>query len=191
MVRLVNIVLFLLLFVSCGGESSDFKEYYPDGTLKMRGELTNSIKTGEWFEYLPNGQLDLIKEYVNDTLILKKTFIDGRLQQTAQMLNDIKSGWLKTYYSSNGKLETVSFWENGVRKGKVQDYYESGIARVVFFDSGSGVYLDFNQYHPNGKLKIFMKKYGEGPMEVYDSLGNRMLDLYMENGQVKDTLKVY
>jgi hypothetical protein len=61
-----------------------YKEYYPDGKVKLQGQFLGgetataqkqyanrqcNIRTGEWIYFAPNGSKTLIENYVNGTLV--------------------------------------------------------------------------------------------------------------------------
>ncbi len=91
--------------------------YYPNGQVKLRGNLKDGKKTGMWYAYYENGVKQSENEYNYDVLNGKSAtfYPSGQLRYIGYFKNGKKDG-LWEYYSKEGELQkSVTF-----RKGKIQ-----------------------------------------------------------------------
>ncbi len=78
-----------------------FKEYYPNGTMKMSGNYVNGLRTGEWVEYYNTGQ-------VMSRVLYKADYLHG---------------W-SYFYDKNGTELSKNLWKKGDRlEGKELETY--------------------------------------------------------------------
>ncbi len=91
--------------------------HYPNGQVKLRGNLKDGKKTGMWYAYYENGVKQSENEYQYDILNGKSAtfYPSGQLRYIGYFKNGKKEG-LWEYYSKEGELQkSVTF-----HKGKIQ-----------------------------------------------------------------------
>lgn len=144
-----------------------YKEYYPDGKIKLIGGNDNGLRSGIFREYDKKGEI--INGYIfeNDTMVAegiitgdgiyegewKYFYKSGEVRSSGTYLNSRKEGpWI--YYYSNGKKEQEGSYKEDILSGEWKWYYRNGqIQRIEYY---------------NRKARL------EGTVFEYDSLGNEM-----------------
>ena len=81
------------------------KEFYQNGELKIRGELKEGEKHGEWNAYFKNGQPQSIGDFVEGKRMGRAIvyFRNGNIRYEGEYKNDKKVGHWK-FYNQKGKL---------------------------------------------------------------------------------------
>ncbi len=117
-----------------------FKQYFPDGTLRVKGQLKYEKKQGPWEEYYPNGSLGTLKNYSSGKLngiakvlypngIVKEriNYVNGSIGNVLEM-NDINGKKLDPGSLKNGNGTLIIYHDNGtlnkilnIVNGKVQN----------------------------------------------------------------------
>jgi hypothetical protein len=178
--RLIWLVC-LIGLIACQ-EKKLYREYYPNGSMKVEGQVKDSVLHGEYKVYYPSGKLKFTGVYQNG-------LIEGESQ---------------TYYES-GKLKEKKHWHHGKLNGLLHLYYEDGRleAKMPFINDqrkGKSVY-----YYPNGKLEgeYFAGTYYWPPKDSlregilwyqeYDSLGKikKMYHVVKITAQKEPALQAY
>ncbi len=153
-----------------------YKEFYSDGTLKVKGYLRNNHSEGVWEYYYPNGTLQAkgleiggIKNgyweylYENGNLKSKGDYIDGK--QAGE--------W--TYYHNNGEVSSLGNHTNGKKDGHWKLYHEDGKFK------GDGKYKlgdgHYTEYYDKGSLKV------DG--EVKNEKNHGLWKYYYEDGTLE------
>jgi antitoxin component YwqK of YwqJK toxin-antitoxin module len=153
-----------------------YKEYHPNGKVKLVGGLNKGLKSGIFREYDIDGQLLQGYVYKNDTLLSEGMILAGGIFQ----------GEWKTYYL-DGQIKSKGSYEKGRKNGKWIFYYTDGNKEQEgnFKDdvlSGQWVW-----YYQNGQIKKqeFFNRKGllEGVQVEYDSLGAELSKGEYYNGQ--------
>lgn len=144
-----------------------YKEFYPNGNLKLVGGLDNGKRNGIYREYDESGEIINGYIYKKDTLVAEGIitgygiyegewtyyFKSGAIKAKGTYENSKKTGkW--TYYYSNGKIEQTGTFSDNEQRGNWTWYYKNGQLKRQEF------------YNKNEKL--------EGTVYEYDSLGNEM-----------------
>ena len=81
-----------------------FKEYYPNGKMKMSGNFVKGLRTGEWLEYYNSGQVMSRVRYKADYLHGWSYFYDKNGAQLSKNL------WRKGDKVEGKELETYLKW---------------------------------------------------------------------------------
>lgn len=104
----------------------DWKEYYPDGTLRCEGTYKKGKKHGDWRFYFPNGQLEQEGIYTNGKLDGNWTWYypDGTLRLEQSYFEGLLDG-LSTEYDENEKVVAKGSFTEGYEEGK-WEYQEQG-----------------------------------------------------------------
>lgn len=57
-IRVLFLLFSFLITINSSAQRLKIKEYYPEGKLKMKGILLDSLKHGDWFYYRTSGKLE-------------------------------------------------------------------------------------------------------------------------------------
>ncbi len=89
-------------------------KYYPDMTPSEKLNYINDLKSGEWCQYFPNGQVCLKANYADGQLNGKFTlyYDNGKPEFAGQYNNDSRDGkWIR--YNSDGSVKKTINYVNG------------------------------------------------------------------------------
>ncbi len=158
------IQIFIVLSIStlkfnCNNHTDDSKykiEYYLDGTKKSEGLINNdSLKTGIWKFYYPNGNISNISHFFNG----KKDgssiqyFSNGQISDSINYKNGKFYGNIKFYFP-NGKLNQEAYHdENGLSQGVFKIYYPSGKLRQIGKCKNGLMVGESIEYYNNGNIE--------------------------------------
>jgi antitoxin component YwqK of YwqJK toxin-antitoxin module len=181
-----------------GKYQGPFEEYYPDGTLKSKGEYKDGKKVGKWMYYYPNGVEEQVGVYKNDIptdewiwyypnkqIKRKEKFIkgkeDGEYIEYDENGNIITKGnyyegledgeWIYEY----GDFKEIGTYKEGVRVGEWKGYFKSN-NKLAY----SIKYVDGNEngkfifYYENGTPRIegnYVMGLKEGVWKYYNQDG--------------------
>ena len=166
-----------------------YKEYYPDGTVKLEGGQLNGKKNGFFRTYNEKGEFIQTLIYKNDIKIAEG-IIDTALQYQGE--------W--TFYFESGKLKGKGKYVDNLKVGEWVYYYENGVLEQKGTYKKGKPINDWNWYHPNEKLKrneFYINGLIEGESIEYDSTsvvvskgnyiaGRREGDWYLKVGDHKE-----
>lgn len=183
-------LVFIAFAISCS-DNEEYKEYHSNGEVKLEGIITNGKKNGDWLKYDSLGKMLSLMRYSLDTLRYREFYNNGILYSQEEMRGEnVKHGITKTYYPS-GQIESISNFVFNKELGEHVSYHPNGQLYTKYVEMENGLTTEFHQYYSNGELSVYAKEMQNGEVNVYDSLGNRMIDLLMRDFQVVDTLNVY
>ena len=91
-----------------GRFQDNWKEFYPDGTLKAEGRYRNGRRIGKWQFYFQNGTLEQVGHFNNN--------------------GEHHGEW--TWYHSNGQIHMVQNYEKGLQDGDFKEFAEDGKTMV-------------------------------------------------------------
>ncbi|HVA98390.1 MAG TPA: hypothetical protein VNG53_05805 [Bacteroidia bacterium] len=127
--------------------------YTPEGFLKFKATVHDSIANGPATVYYSNGKIKELQYYINDSL--NGLFIDfdsiGRIKKYAYY-KDGKLDGLSTSYFSNGNIEESCNYKDDKKQGFCVYYYRNG-------NIGSFSNCDMDKI--NGRLSIFYPTTGK------------------------------
>lgn len=167
-----------------GKRRGQYKEFYPDSTLRAEGLFVEGQRSGEWKFYYNNGQIQEIgcyKEGQPDGVWIWY-YDNGQKQIEEQFFNGTSNGSYKEYDSKgniivtgtyfdgmkNGKwteqigdMRTQGEYRNDKQVGEWVSYYDNG--RMAFKGTFNAGYPDGEHffYYENGKLRE-IQKYAAG-----------------------------
>lgn len=144
-----------------------YKEYHPNGTVKLIGGFNKGLKSGIFREYALDGELKRAYIYKRDTLMSEgmiqaggifvdewtNYYEDGSIKSKGNYAAGLKDGkW--TYFFRNGKKEQEGVIKKNVLNGQWTWFYQNGqVKKTEYFNA-------------QGNL--------EGEQVEYDSLGNEL-----------------
>ena len=95
---------------------NNWREFYPDGTLRAEGRYRNGRRVGEWKFYFPNGDLEQIGSFNNN--------------------GEHEGEWI--WYHSNGAIHVVQTYEKGLLEGRFREFADDGKTIVAEGDYVEG-----------------------------------------------------
>lgn len=201
-----------------------------NGVLRRDFKDFNGCMVGKFREYYPNGQLKILCTYVAGDRdgAFTSFYPNGRVKQSCSFTKGEYDGEIHSYYD-NGNLEYKAYFENGVLQGTEERYNSAGQLcisslfvdgtccgeRRFYYDAGGCLRRkkDFVNGAPNGQDTIFHRngevacvyecKEGmivDGWYKVYDEEGkfaneieykNETGRTYFESGGVKEEWLCY
>ena len=113
------------IFTEAGQRQGEWKEYYPDGSLKAIGSYHNDERIGQWKFYYQGGQLEELGAYVNGKpdSVWRWFYKSGKVLRTENFYNGLADGVL-TEYDEEGKIITQGDYLEGKKEGVW--FYEVG-----------------------------------------------------------------
>lgn len=202
--HLILLTSLLFLFFGCS-KNDQKKEYYPDGTLKVKGEIKEGKLNGEFQEYYENSNLKRSLHYASGLLngVAIDYYPNGVVKRKYRYVNDTLDGKVEVFFE-NGDLNKIFEYRNGQINGDLIEYDQGGnLYTVTTYEEGFKV--RFRVYHPNGNLFLDEERQGEqrhGQYIVYFEDGTTIeergsydrgerdgwfIRVYL-NGQVKDSV---
>lgn len=142
-------------------------EYYSNGNIEEEVQTLDGQKHGVYKKFYEDGQLALMAEFKNGKANgpYKEYNKDGTLDESGEALMGERHGVRKEYY--NGKLETLTTYNNGKKDGKYEDWntFKNQIKEAGFYknDEKSGywkVYDDYGNVDEEGPY-VSGKKHGD------------------------------
>lgn len=198
-------VFVLLTFNICAQEIEMFEEVYPNGQIKLLGELLDDKKNGEWKEYYETGEILKVSNYKEGKFLDSKSYYkNGTLRSESEKVGE--EILFKSYYET-GELFEERIMFNGYFKEfnktgvlRVKSNYEDGCLSgtwIQFYDTGEKEwevnYIDgykegnYVHYYKNGKVKeegSLSDNLKEGKEKRYNEQGFLVWEGYYQ----KDTL---
>ncbi len=187
------ILLLLILIINpiFAQKKTKIIKTYPDGQIKEKGiiSLPDSTRIGKWYFYFHNGQLSMEGEYDSNGLEIgtwKQYYPNGEIY----IVEAKDNGPIKAYYKYPDTLKMTGQLKNRKPEGEWIIYYENGnIQSRQYFSEGKMI-GQWEYYFENGKLwKIISSD--TGPVIIYDSLGNKIEEWHIVNGQMDGEHKTY
>ena len=160
-----------------GNKNGQWKDFYPDGTVRAEGQYIDSRRTGLW-------------KFYNR---------EGKLEQTGYFSNDNPNGLWKWYYENGAILREEEYFQ-GQRDGSFIEYSKNGeiIAKGQYSDDerNGDWFFKYGNTHEEGKYimglrdGIWKSFYEDGQLRYKGNYiqGNAdgMHIYYYENGKVKE-----
>jgi len=141
-------------------------------------------------------RITLVKKAgVYDTENGKKTeyYYDDVVKTEYTLLNGKLNGKLMTYHS-NGKLEKMGNYVNGVENGLFKKYDDSGNLEAEYTMSNGELNGPLKTYYYNAQLKksgTYLKGKENGNFVEYNENGNKEVEYTMTNGLENGVVKTY
>lgn len=182
----INSLLLLLLlgFVSLTAVSQNNKDknglkqglwkvYYPNKSLKYKGQFVNDKPVGEFVYYYETGEIMSIIKHSKNVARAKVYYITGDIKARGKYIAGEKdSTW--HYFGANGVVRAEEFYKNGSKEGDWKVFYDDGtVAEFKEYTNGQAN-GSWNTYYANGKKKMEAKTVNdalEGKAVYYDYNG--------------------
>ncbi|MBI6117690.1 toxin-antitoxin system YwqK family antitoxin [Salegentibacter maritimus] len=180
--KIIKLFFLSLIFISC----SVHKEYYFNGNLKEKGNISDNRKSGKWKTYYESGELKGVGNFHKgeENGEWKYYYKNGQIRQIGKFKDGKQDGkWI--FFHPNGNRQGIGVLVKGKRIGKWQWYHENGnpfterlwengsLKEIIFSYDGSGNELD------KGTLKN-----GNGSMKLYDIDGKLLDVINYRNGHI-------
>lgn len=146
-----------------GSSISYARQYDANGLLQIEGFIENGKKTGMWIKYTPEGEIELINNYVNG--LLEGAAMHMTFRNQVDLLSNYKQGFLEgkwTQYRFGKPIET-------------RDYKAGKLDGVVRIFEQRDFTLKQEMYYKEDKL--------DGPFRYYNSSGQVTLEYTYKNGE--------
>ena len=130
--RIIGSTLLLLLFFGCQEDRpSTTALTYENGKNRGVGEMSDTLKVGEWVFWYENGIVRDTSNWTSDTLdgVFVSFHNNGRKASAGEYEMGQKSGEWK-WWDEKGNLQEWSFWKAGSPNGFATTYYENGFVRT-------------------------------------------------------------
>lgn len=194
---------------TAGRQQGFWKEFFPDGKIKSKGEYLNSKRIGEWVFYHPNGKVEqkgLYDKKGNAQGTWKWFYESGNILLEENYRNGLVDG-LMVEYSDSGQVITKGEYVDGLKEGEwmleLKGYREEGVYKAdnrdgewkhYFTENNKlrfvGKFIDgvpdgiHTYYYLNGNVKQIGKYIGgskEGEWKFYDETGYLFLTIVFKN----------
>ena len=197
------------IFTDEGKREGNWKEYFPDGTLKALGSYHNDNRIGKWKFYYHTGQLEEIGAYIDGEpdSTWRWFYKSGKVLRIENFYNGLSDGVL-TEYDEEGEIITQGDYLEGKKEGnwfyqvgdnsdegKYAEGMRNGLWKSYYADgtlSFEGKFVDdlpngeHKWYWPNGKLKQhgrYVMGRRNGDLKKYDSTGLMIITINYKGGR--------
>jgi len=160
-----------------GKKQGEWKKYYDNGLVRYQGQFKDDKPYGTFNYYYETGKPSIIMNYDGNIARTIAFYDEGKLKAKGNYVNQKKDS-IWNYYSSAGYKISEELYVNGLRQGKVVNFFEDGkIAEEKEFvnDFEDGEWI---QYYEDGKIRMkatYKKGSLEGKTYYYDRCGKKMI----------------
>ncbi len=128
--------------------TGQWQTFYPNGNLMEKRLYENGKLNGARLLYDEAGALEIEEHYENDQFHgpYLAYFKNGEIRVKGQYINNEMVGEWSYYYENGSLKETVTF-ENNMENGPFEEFYPDGTVKA------KGNYLEGD--HEHGKLELF------------------------------------
>lgn len=163
-----------------GKKQGEWKKYYDNGFVRYQGQFKDDKPYGTFNYYYETGKPSIIMNY-DGNIARTITFYDEEkalIKAKGNYVNQKKDS-IWNYFSSAGYKISEELYVNGLKQGKVINYFADGkIAEekeyVNDFENGEWI-----QYYEDGKVRM-KSTYKDGSLEgktyYYDRGGKKMIE---------------
>ncbi|ATD61310.1 hypothetical protein CNX70_14955 [Janthinobacterium svalbardensis] len=145
-----------------GSEDGLSSSYYPDGTLKSRGDWRHGLPEGEHQFYHATGKLREATVYRDGKQVdgAVQTFDkNGKLSTSYTLRDESIEDELLTYFP-NGKVSSRSETKRGKSNGLTTNYYPNGAVRSTMTEVNNLPTGEALEFYPDGKVQT-RQQYGD------------------------------
>lgn len=154
--KLTNVVKYNLDTITKTNYEEGMLMFYHSnlGVKSKEGKVINGLKQGLWKRYNKDGVL--IKEY---------------------NLKEGKDHGKRIDYYPNGKVESISNWDNNMQIGLTKYFFENGAIKEINYVKNKKLHREFIEYYKSGQIKT-QEFYWNGKLKDTSKY-------FYENGQIK------
>lgn len=137
-------------------------EYFPDGTLQLRGDWRHGLPEGEHQHYHATGKLREATVYRDGKQVdgPVQTFDkNGKLSTSYTLRNESIEGEHLTYFP-DGKISSRSETKRGKSNGLTTSYYPDGAVRSTMTEVNNLPTGEALEFYPDGKVQT-RQQYGD------------------------------
>lgn len=137
-------------------------EYFPDGTLQLRGDWRHGLPEGEHQHYHATGKLSEATVYRDGKQVdgPVQTFDkNGKLSTSYTLRDERIEGEMFTYFS-DGKISSRSETKRGKSNGLTTSYYPDGAVRSTMTEVNNLPTGEALEFYPDGKVQT-RQQYGD------------------------------
>jgi len=192
-VAIISLTLFVIL-QSCN-QYDTVKEYSDGHVLLEEYKIDkDSLMQGEYLSYFEDGKNVFERSHYKDDQLdgeRRLYFENGQVEIIENYVRDTLTDTLKVYYRT-GALKQLKYFEAGVLTGVITTYYEDGTLKDKATFVNNLEEGPFAEYHPNGQPKWQGtyrngdKEYGE--LTQFDNKGVAIRKLMCDTAAVCTTI---
>jgi len=136
-----------------GKRIGELKEYYRDGTLKVRQYYKDDKLTDSAFFYHKNGKLQYFQYIKNSKKegVWKKYNEQGKVYEEISFKNDMLDSTSTTYTYRTGKVLKRFNYNNGMKHGKQEEYYNNGNLKYICYYENNKPCKGTEEWRENGE----------------------------------------
>lgn len=177
------ILLFSLFLVACSVKKEVVIK--SNGVVEKNGFLdSDSLKTGMWKIFYPNGNIHKKRTYNNGKLHGKATvyYLSGQLRYIKNFKNGLKHGKFKGFYEYGNKLSEERFKE-GKQFGEQKMFYKNGQLRSKRIYDKNHRNVGIKKYFKSGEpwVSMDLNKNGNGTSVEFNTDGQIIEKRKFEN----------
>ena len=170
-----------------GKKTGFWKVLYENGKIRYEGNFVNDHPVGEFKRYYPNGTMQAMMMYSDDskTAFARLFYDNGKIAAEGKYTEREKDSVWNYYSSFDGQLTMKENYKEGKREGESLKLYSNRIVseRMNFSqDKRHGVW---EQFYQNGKLRLrgkYLNDIREGEFMTWDANGNQSIKGHYQNG---------
>ena len=135
--------------------------YHENGNKKWEGNYKDGKLNGELIQYRENGDLISKENFIDDNLDGKYEYYyaNGHLRQSGVTRNHVSHDEVRSYFPS-GQIQSLEYFNMGVRVGKYKRYRLDGTL-IVVGEYDSNYKVGIWTYYDSDKKKVKEETYGQ------------------------------
>lgn len=189
-------ILFYFIFLLLNQAFAQFKtQFYANGKVKSEGTFSpkDTLKQGPWRYYFNSGKLNSEGAYYNGKMHSEWKYYyesNGNIQKIENWKDGVQEGETKEFYP-NGKVEKVFVYKNGIYNGLFLAYFEDGsISKKGYYSNGlpEGAWQIFATKNILKEVGYYVQGKENGWFKYYDAKGDLELEVSFIEGVRQENL---
>ncbi len=171
--------------------TDDYKYFYPNGKLNIKGQFFNGLKNGTWTWYYWNGNISSTGVYDYDQATGKWEYYDedGKLNRTVIFEEGKKNG-KEIYYFDNGKIESERQYVDDDLEGTCLYYCPEGTLEHKR-EYLHGQLISYTYFDANGGEKVIPVDNETAEIKIYFKSGKLARQFSVTKGLYQGEYKRY
>jgi antitoxin component YwqK of YwqJK toxin-antitoxin module len=158
---------YYLYYFNSGGKDT-FREFYPDGRLKLEGVLSKGKLHGVSRSFYPGGSIECVCNFKSN-----------------------RSDSINTGFYKNGHIEVVNNYKDGKLNGLTKYYHENGkLWTEMVYDNDRIVTVNMNLDSSGNLMDKGSLKEGNGTVLVYSENGTLIAIEFYKKGKLRKTTRI-